>query len=330
MGALGRECCHAIYCASSGANTLECETSWASRRRQVPPSHATVSRHRRRALRALAPHRAFVSRLRRDSLMLMACDLASEAYRPITTDTDIFLVSVFEDVEVAVGRRWCRGHVYVTVAFCGSEGFGDWLHNLMVWTVRPFGSPGRVHAGFQRRWAAISSKLTAAIRRLEPRRLLITGHSLGGAVATIAAPVLARSFPKASVSVVTFGAPQVGDSRFNECARPKNVVSFVRCVHIGDIVQLFPPFPWFAHPSQASVLVVGGDAEFARRRAGAGVDAFDCWGHVLLHQLLRIWRRKFRLCHHQIFEYKRALILAEASGNVPIAISEGSRAGQRR
>jgi hypothetical protein len=271
----------------------------------------------RRWTRTIAPHRAYISRLRRDSVILTACDLASDAYHPARTEQDIFLTNVNADVEVAVGTRQCKGKVFLTVAFCGSERIGDWCHNLMIWTIAQKDVTGRVHAGFLTRWNAIASKLIGAIARLHAPRILITGHSLGGAVATLAAPDIARAFPRTPVTLITFGAPQTADARFHEGLPPVNLTCSIRCVHADDVVQWFPPFPWYSHPRHAHVLVVGRDTEKTKDRSSD----VDRWGNALWHQLQRIWRRKLKLAHHQIFEYRRTLTLAEACVLAPLDLA---------
>ena len=272
----------------------------------------------KRWTRTIAPHRAYVSRLRRDSVILTACDLAWDAYHPKRTDQDMYLTNVSADAEVAVGKRECNGKVFLTVAFCGSERISDWCHNLMIWTIAQKDVTGRVHAGFSARWSALAPKLIRAIARLRAPRILITGHSLGGAVATLAAPDIARAFPNTPVTLITFGAPQTADARFHEGLPPANLTCSIRCVHAGDVVQWFPPFPWYSHPTHAHVLVVGRDTDAAKDGVAQAVNG---WGNALWHQLQRIWRRKLKLAHHQIFEYRRTLTLAEACILAPLDLA---------
>ena len=81
---------------------------------------------------------------------------------------------------------------------------------------------GRVHTGF---WAHLTRggalprllerarELTSGGSAEQPADVLITGHSLGGAAATLFASLLARS-PNVRVTLVTFGSPRVGDVTF--------------------------------------------------------------------------------------------------------------------
>lgn len=94
---------------------------------------------------------------------------------------------------------------------------------------------GRVHRGFRKAldeiWEPLS-ELVARLRRDDPARAIwLTGHSLGGALALLAASRL----PQVQ-GVYVFGAPHVGDARFRDTlpVRP------VRFVHGNDLVTRVP------------------------------------------------------------------------------------------
>lgn len=96
---------------------------------------------------------------------------------------------------------------------------------------------GRVHRGFKREvddlWPAIENLIAD-----EKRDLWFTGHSLGGAMATISAGrcLLAR-IPANPKGVYTYGAPRVGTKRYINHAR----VDLTRWVNNNDIVPRVPP-----------------------------------------------------------------------------------------
>ncbi|MQM06001.1 hypothetical protein Taro_038821 [Colocasia esculenta] len=70
--------------------------------------------------------------------------------------------------------------------------------------------------------------------------LTLTGHSLGGALALLSAHDAAASIPGLShVSVISFGAPQVGDAAFMEELSKKGV-KVLRVVVKGDEVPKLP------------------------------------------------------------------------------------------
>lgn len=99
-------------------------------------------------------------------------------------------------------------------------------------------SPRRVHAGFRQDlesiWPVIGSRLDQLHRRRPGRRVWFTGHSLGGALATLAADRYART-----TGIYTFGAPRVGNRAFAKAFR----APAFRIVNNNDIVSWLPP-PW--------------------------------------------------------------------------------------
>ena len=95
---------------------------------------------------------------------------------------------------------------------------------------------GIVHRGFQSAWQSLSENLESTLRELteaKPQRSVwFTGHSLGGALATLAA----SQWPHAS-GLCTFGSPAVGDETF---ASHFPVPAF-RFVNGHDVVSRLPP-----------------------------------------------------------------------------------------
>jgi triacylglycerol lipase len=95
---------------------------------------------------------------------------------------------------------------------------------------------GKVHAGFLKALAEISGKLDEIAAARQPgQRVWLTGHSLGGALATLAAAHLGAS---AIQGVYTYGCPRVGDAAF---AGVLPVDTHVRFVHRDDWVPTVPP-----------------------------------------------------------------------------------------
>ena len=75
----------------------------------------------------------------------------------------------------------------------------------------PF-SPGKVHSGFLSLYLASKPFLESVISRYPGANITFTGHSLGGALASLA---VADHWKVSSTRAVTFGAPQVGDEEFS-------------------------------------------------------------------------------------------------------------------
>ena len=119
------------------------------------------------------------------------------------------------------------------VAFRGTESDRpeDLIADLMTLPVPSASGKCRVHGGFKDRYDRVSDRLKSALAKRE-RKLLVTGHSLGAALATLAA-VDAR--PE---KLITFGSPLAGDSRFRELLQDTEIHRFVDCC---DVVARVPP-----------------------------------------------------------------------------------------
>jgi V8-like Glu-specific endopeptidase len=124
----------------------------------------------------------------------------------------------------------------ILVSFRGTESVGDWLANLNVASrTRPYGV---VHRGFLGAFQAVEGQLLAVLEASPNRSLLLTGHSLGGALATIAAAEWHQRFNVRWI--MTYGQPAVGRSNFEQFMQRYDA-SFFRFVNDDDVVPRVPP-----------------------------------------------------------------------------------------
>ncbi|GGX47971.1 lipase family protein [Saccharospirillum salsuginis] len=94
---------------------------------------------------------------------------------------------------------------------------------------------GRVHRGFQQAFQSIYMDIKAALANYPDQPLVLTGHSLGGALATLAARDL--NHPGGLAACYTFGAPRVGDEEWvSDLKTP-----MYRLVNSADCVTMLPP-----------------------------------------------------------------------------------------
>jgi triacylglycerol lipase len=147
----------------------------------------------------------------------------------------------------------------IVVAFRGSEapntldGFKDWLlTNANNYLILPAGQSGtefvaagvgaRFHRGFldalEMVWRPLAAEVTAALQAKE-RPLWITGHSLGGALALMAAWRCARNFITVQ-EVVTFGAPMMGNEAASQAFAREMPGKIFRYVDLEDFVPHLP------------------------------------------------------------------------------------------
>lgn len=133
---------------------------------------------------------------------------------------------------------------FVVAAFRGTDEIGDWLDNLNC--VPQPGPLGDVHIGFYKALMDIWPQMKKAIRSfrrtsngLPDRPLWLTGHSLGGALTTLAVATLIEA-DETFYGAYTFGSPRVGDRNF---ARNFNVEAkdkVFRFQNNADIVSRVP------------------------------------------------------------------------------------------
>jgi len=124
---------------------------------------------------------------------------------------------------------------YAVLVFRGTRGrLANWVVNLNM-AMSPWPGGGNVHRGFKTAlmeiWADVENTLDTV-----DRPLYYTGHSLGGALATLAASLRP---PRA---VYTFGAPLIGDAAFAESLEALQVYNIL---NPKDLVTGLPPSqPW--------------------------------------------------------------------------------------
>lgn len=85
----------------------------------------------------------------------------------------------------------------------------------------------------------------AALKTFSPRSVIITGHSLGAAICTLAVPDVAYNLTPGSVALYNFASPRVGDVTFagsmNNALRQKLPSVLFRIVNTEDLVPTLPP-----------------------------------------------------------------------------------------
>eukprot|EP00884_Botryococcus_braunii_P008341 jgi/Botrbrau1/17508/Bobra.0054s0084.1 len=79
------------------------------------------------------------------------------------------------------------------------------------------------------------------------QRIYVTGHSLGGALASIGACMLVKRFPAADVNCITFASPRAGNKYF-DAAFSTLISTSLRFVYNYDAVPTVPmPYIGFRH-----------------------------------------------------------------------------------
>lgn len=175
-----------------------------------------------------------------------ATDSGNERLRSILEIGGFELLGVLFDAAtdtqgfVAV-RRTDNDPGMVVVSFRGTQQVRDWMTNLRAHKVavgsdQPQSSKtlGYVHKGFNQAFKAVEPGIHDCLRGFEDYPLYFTGHSLGGALATLATWHTAGS---RLAACYTFGAPRVGDSGLLDRFR----TPIYRIVNGADPVPMVPP-----------------------------------------------------------------------------------------
>jgi hypothetical protein len=161
----------------------------------------------------------------------------------------------FQEVEYFDGKATqcylVSNEKYAVVAFRGSEAklregdsnvshiFADWMANFN-FAPEPWEQGGNVHRGFKGALDEVWNDLEKHLSYLQKknRKIWMTGHSLGAALATLAADRYGNV-----QGLYTYGCPRVGDRIFKEDFN----VNAYRFVNNSDIVAKVPPASMYLH-----------------------------------------------------------------------------------
>lgn len=145
------------------------------------------------------------------------------------------------------------------VIFRGSDADRDWLNNLDFgkWSAvtdavlndkhldypEAYGQSStgvKLHSGFTRSYFAVRSQIQDLVKASAASHWILTGHSLGGALANLCAVDLQYNLgTDVSVEVYTFGAPRVGNKAFANSYNQR-VPKTWRFVNGNDVVSGLP------------------------------------------------------------------------------------------
>jgi len=123
----------------------------------------------------------------------------------------------------------------VFVTFRGTQTPDDWLSNFAInQTAHPWGP---VEEGFAKLYAQCSSAVLDAVQRAGAPKVIATGHSLGGALSTLAAADLA--IKQVPVQLYNFASPRTGSPSFADTFNQRIAIAW-RTVNTEDLVTTVP------------------------------------------------------------------------------------------
>jgi predicted lipase len=150
----------------------------------------------------------------------------------------------FTDTQAAILTDEETNRLYIV--FRGSDKPIDWINNVQLrQQVYPYSdgnSEVKFHRGFMAAYFAIRDTLLEVVDQFQDKHIITTGHSLGGALATIGALDLQYNLGEAdnfSFSAYTYGAPRVGNLALVESFN-RRVTDSHRFVYGWDVVTRVP------------------------------------------------------------------------------------------
>jgi triacylglycerol lipase len=157
--------------------------------------------------------------------------------------------------KVAFGIIWSYDNI-VFIAFRGTAYSEEWQQNFtyeeelfpqskpqkqsqitFLRDVNTSNAPS-VHTGFLNVYDRFRDKLIAKVRELNPKQIIVSGHSLGASVATICS--LDLQLLKYNVISYVFASPRVGDTVFCKLIQSSGLKLY-SIINMVDLIPTIPP-----------------------------------------------------------------------------------------
>jgi len=152
------------------------------------------------------------------------------------------------DTQGYIGYHTGQKNIYV--AFRGSTSLQNWIDNInTILTTYPYCTGCEVHKGFYSAEQDVIDVVYKEVLRLKKLystyTVVVTGHSLGGALATLTAADLYKKgiYP---IKMFSYGSPRVGNDEFSAYAS-KIWKDHARVTHHQDVVVHLPHSVRFTH-----------------------------------------------------------------------------------
>jgi pimeloyl-ACP methyl ester carboxylesterase len=138
------------------------------------------------------------------------------------------------------------------IAIRGTQLIADWGTNAQLGLSVGDGNQ-IVHAGFNNAFASLRQQIATFLdkwRISNPGKAIhFVGHSLGGALASLAADWASVNNYASNINLYTFGSPRVGQQGF-ATANTHRLNQIFRCTHGADVVPKVPLWPFIHAPYQ--------------------------------------------------------------------------------
>ncbi len=194
--------------------------------------------------------------------MLEYCGMSYKNIQPEISEKIVFINDKITDVQCFLRIKDNE----MTITFRGSDSRKDWIVDSKFWkSVIPYNnyrSKIRVHSGFISTYKSdnIRGKIQEEVEKNKIKKVALTGHSYGAALAILCAVDLEYNFPKNDYEVIVFGSPRVGNKCFQKSYNLR-VFKTLRVENVNDLVTKVP-FACMGYRHVGASLKIGNKSSF--------------------------------------------------------------------
>ena len=166
-----------------------------------------------------------------------------------SSDNIISFVSIEKtDVQYCISTNSVQKRTCIVIR--GSNSFTDWMYNIQ-YKQAVIKNNIRVHSGYLKLlfmdnlYHRIYEQINTLVRQYPENDIFLTGHSAGGALATLLGYFLSKDLTAKQINVVSFASPRVGNYAFKIDFMSRMNLVHNRVVNKYDIVPLVPFFGYY-------------------------------------------------------------------------------------
>ena len=196
----------------------------------------------------------FVNKIMEKNIIntLKLCDISKIALLDLSKNSPSGKLHTFIDDKVSdiqVGITINDIDKRICIVFRGSESIKDWCHNMNMRKI-DIKDNIKVHKGFYNQLYnnGVYDKLLLEVKELLIKNheysLYLTGHSLGGALATLCGFMFSQEL-KNKITVISFASPRVGNLEWmKEFEKQENLIHY-RITNDRDIITVVPAYKYY-------------------------------------------------------------------------------------
>ena len=160
------------------------------------------------------------------------------------------LVKFIDNHGVQVGITLNHKEKRINVIFRGSDELSDWLYNMFICQTK-INEGMYVHGGFYKLlykndlYSQLFLTVESLLKKYNNYNLNITGHSLGGALATLFGYLLSDDLTN-MINIISFASPRVGNKKWALSFNNKKNLNHYRIVNQKDVVTAIP-YIYYSH-----------------------------------------------------------------------------------